>query len=362
MNIINSFNMPGLLGPVELNQLQVGQRVPVEIIRTDGAQEGLISLGGTLIKAKLEAQVQQGDRFWAAVRETGENGLILARENLSSNSSGLSPKQVLLLLNRGLGFDPEIASFLEHFTGSINTGLASLLASRNPYLSKLIHFLWEHMPEWSGLSAKNYSPLGKYYIHLGLEHERLIYELLKNPNREEKIAEGQTVKEQVLVLLKESTGILSRRDRDCLENLLAEIVGQQLWIQKGVRNNVYFLMYFPLKDQDNLYNCRIAVESSRKGSKMDMDHCHIALQVDTENLGTVGADIRLYENKIYLCILHNDIEVLAPLIDIAKNNVREAFAELGLMLQDIALKKFADFPQHEKFISGDYVGGVDIKG
>lgn len=362
MNIINSINIPGIIGPVELAQLQVGQRLPVEIIRTDGAQEGLISLGGTLIKAKLEAQVQKGDRFWAAVREAGENGLILARESLSGNSASLSSRQVLILLNRGLGFDLEIAMFLESFTGSINAGLASVLSNKNPYLNKLIQSLWEHIPEWSELSARNYSLIGKYYSHLGLEYERLIYELAKSQYQKEKITEGQTAKEQVLVLLKEGTGSLSRRDRDCLENFLAEIAGQQLWIQKGVRNNIYFLMHIPLKDQAYLSNCRIAVESSRKGSKMDMNHCHFALQVDTENLGTVGADVRLYENKVYLCILNNDTELVASLIDIAQDGVKNTFAEMGLILQDIAVKKFTDFPQYEKFISGDYVGGVDLKG
>ena len=88
---IGNINLSGQLNQeIDLTRLKIGQRLPIAVIALGDNQEGLISLGGKLIKAKLEAQVQTGERFWAAVKENDEKGIVLSKENFITGKNSVS--------------------------------------------------------------------------------------------------------------------------------------------------------------------------------------------------------------------------------------------------------------------------------
>jgi hypothetical protein len=140
MQINNSTLLNRLLTEVDLTRLQVGQRLEVEILSNDPNQEGMISLGGKILKAKLEAQVQTGERFWAAVKELGDKEIVLSRELFNNPKlESLTREQIITLVNRGFGFDTEISETLAQFGNSKTAGLVhSLLSSSNPQLKDLL--------------------------------------------------------------------------------------------------------------------------------------------------------------------------------------------------------------------------------
>ncbi|KUO67003.1 MAG: hypothetical protein APF84_17575 [Gracilibacter sp. BRH_c7a] len=357
---ININNSPILNKNVELSKLLVGQRLTVEVISTDRNQQGLVSLGGKIHPAKIEAEVKPGDRFLAAVRETNGQEIILSRENINGRITGLSNEQFILLLNRGLGIDSKILLLLNQFTQSTDTALMSILMTKSPDLNNLARNIWKSIPQWAEINGQTFNYLVKYYYLLGLEHERDIYELYKNDARQKETNEP-SVKEQILLLLKEHAGKLPIQQKEYLELLLDKITAQQMWIQTGARENAYFLMHIPLQSNGTIYNCRIAVESSRKGNKIDVDHCHIAIEVETENLGIIGADLRLFEQRLQICLLNNDTD-LHPLLETIYESTKERFTNLGLILDNITIKTFEENPQFANFIAGQFVSGVDFEG
>lgn len=357
---INVNNFPMINKSVELSGLLVGQRLAVEVIATSKNQQGLVSLGGKIHPAKLEAEVKPGDRFLAAVKEANGQEIVLSREHISGRITGLSNEQLIFLFNRGLGIDPKILLLLNQFTQTSDTALLSILLSKSPYLDNLAKQLWSNIPQWSETNGQTFNYLLRYYYMLGLEHERDIYELYKrNSGQKEKME--HCAKEQILLLLRESVAKLPAQLKEYLELLLDRITAQQMWIQTGTRENAYLLMHIPLQDNGIIYNCQIAVESSRKGKKIDVEHCHIAIQVETENLGKVGADIRMYEKRLQICLLNDSTEFFS-LIESIYQSTKERFANLGLTLEHITIKTFEEDPQFTNFITGQFVSGVDFEG
>ena len=357
---ININNSPILNKTVELSRLLVGQRLAVEVISTNKNQQGLVSFGGKIHPARIEAEVKPGDRFLAAVKETNGQEIVLSRENISGRTTGLSNQQFIFLLNRGLGLDPKILLLLNQFTQHTDTALMSILTSRSPYLVNLAKHLLSNIPQWSETNGQNFNYLVKYYNMLGLEHERYIYDLYKNGAGRKETNET-SAKEQILLLLRENIGKLPAQQKEYLELLLDRITAQQMWIQTGARENAYLLMHIPLQDNGTIYNCQIAVESSRKGNKIDLEHCHIALEVETENLGKVGADLRLFEQRLQITLL-NDNADFRSLVENIYEPTKQTFVNLGLTLEQITIKTYEENPHFRNFITGQFVSGVDIEG
>ncbi|NLI93640.1 MAG: hypothetical protein GX434_16045 [Peptococcaceae bacterium] len=365
MQINNTSFINQIITESDLSRLKIGQRLQVEILSNEGNQdEAIISLNGKLVKAKLEAQAQTGDRFWAAVKESGENGLILSRENVSNAAlNGLSKEQIVLIMDRGTGFDPGVAKVLANFTDikSNSTILQPLLKSKNPQIRNLVSLLSDILPDWSKLDGKNYTQLLKYFSALGLDDEKDLYARFSSKNTDLD-SNLQSVKANILKIIQDQDNKLSKEEKSSLEAILDEITGQQLWIQSGIKKNAYSLLHLILQDQGRFYNCEIAVESARKGKRMDPEHSHIALQVETPNLGKVGADIMIYENKMQLCILHDEIDVLKPVIQEVQQDVFNNLNALGLQIERVSIKSFKDFPYFQEFLSGKHQSEVDIKG
>lgn len=364
---LNKVNLPpSLLQPVDPIQLKVGQRLLVEVVSQDHKQEGLISVGGKLIRAKLEAQVQTGERFWAVVKEADEQGIILSRVSLNkAKINNLRNEELLFLIKRGLALDPEIYDYLKRFIDPSNitftTELLAILRGKNNYLQKLATVIWNSIPRWSQLSGSNFSPLLIYYQMLGIDYEYLIYEDYRN-EQDNQGARSWPLKYYLLQILSKHFESLNTAEKACLNEILSEITGQQLWLQTGTGDSAYCLLHFPLFDKGELYQARLAIESSRYGRRIDTKHCHLALQVETPHIGLVGADLVLYDNKLSICILHDHIEEIFPLIQKMEAEIQKGFATLGFSLQQISGKTFVECPQFAKFISGIQLSGVDIKG
>lgn len=364
MQINNSTLLNRLLSEVDLARLQVGQRLEVEVLSNDPNQEGMVSLGGKILKAKLEARVQTGERFWAAVKELSDNEIVLSRELLNNPKlEGLAREQIITLVNRGFGFDSEISETLTQFADNKTAAFVhSLLSGNNPQLKELLKLFLKALPTWSTLKGANYVPLQQYFAALGLENEKLILDSFRQKHEHADL-EQTTIKLHLLKILDDDQShSLSKEERAWLNKLLEDITGQQLWIQSGIRKNAYFLLHFPLQDNGQLYECKVAVESSRKGRRVDMEHSRIALQVETPNLGMIGADIMIFEDSLNVCLLHDEIEVLRPLIEEVYDDTAASFRDLGLQLGRVSLKSLKDDPGFLNFISGRQQSGVDIRG
>lgn len=362
---IQQVNLPfRLLQDIDLSRLQVGQRLQVEVVSSKGNQEGFISLNGKMVKAKLEVPVEEGDRFWTTVKETGENGVTLIRDPLQAlKMQNLSPEQILTLLNRGFPLDPEISKQLQKFINSTPTSWLALLKAKNPLFGELIARLWAMIPRLAGLAeSAGYGEgfdLESYYHFLGLGYERLLREKYQSKQRE---MDQSSLKALLLQILSGKGEVsLSPDEREAVKNMLDDLTGQQLWIQTGSKENAYCLLHFPFQDNGIIYYCKVAAESSRKGRKLDLDHCHLALQAETPNLGLIGADLIIHEQDIRLTILHDEIEELSPLIQELSKSAEEGLAQLGYHLLAVAERKFEDLPQFTAFLAGQQFSGVDVK-
>lgn len=359
-------NSPGIVGQIlpqtDLMRLQVGQLHQVEILSIDANREGTIDLGGKLMRAKLDMQVQAGERFWVEVKEASENGIVLSKQNLQhADLKNLTKDQLLTLVDRGFGFDGEILGNLVKFSEGRGLDIfLSLIASNNPSIRSLMALWLKAIPQWSKLSGQNAEVLVKYFSVLGLDDENKLWRRFQSQNWEEESKDS--VKRELAVILQEQANSLSKKDKAALEKMQEEITGQQLWIQSGAKKNAYSLMHLVLQNDGIMYQCDIAIESARQGDRMDKERSHIALQAETPNLGLVGADIIIFDGKINLCLLHEDAEELAQMVEKLKTSTKDYFAFLGFSLERIAVKSFRDYPYFKEFLKGKPKGGVDIQG
>lgn len=360
---VNNVNLTGkVLSDFDLSRLQIGQRLQVEVISKGQNQEGLISVGGKLIKAKLEVQVEPGERFWAAVKEADKNGIVLSREFLNNaRLSNLSTEQLIILVSRGFAIDAEISAYLSEFTANDKSYILALLESENPLLRNLAAKLLANIPNWSTLKGTDISDLIKYYENLGLEYERALYENYKNGQNDQK-QDNLSLKALLLNILYNNDALQEKRDKNILTKLLEQITGQQLWLQSGAGKNAYCLMQIPIQDNGEIHYCKIAIESSRKGRKVDKEHCHLALQVDTPNAGLIGADLLIYENSIDISLLSDNTDVINPLIQEIYPDAEKGFELVGYRIQKLAVKSFEEYPNFSRFLTGSNLTGVDIKG
>jgi hypothetical protein len=361
---INNLHFLNRISEADLARLRVGQHLEVEVISHEANQDGVIALGGKIMRAKIEAQVQTGERFWAAVKEANEDGIVLSRDFLNNAKlDGLSKEQVIVLVNRGFNFDPLLSETLTKFAKNKETSwFRSLASSENADIRNLLSSLIKIFPHWSKLNQANYSPLIDYFSHLGLENERMIYDKYRLSPNEGELSESDNVKLNLLKLLEEQAHTLSKEDKSSLHQLLDEITGQQLWIQSGVRKNAYCLLHLPLYENGELFPCHIAMESARKGTKMDATHSRIALQVETPHLGLVGADLMLFDDKMNVCFLHDDVEYMGALIEELYEEAFANFHLMGLTIERFSVRSFAQVPSFFEFLTGKHMGGVDIEG
>jgi len=360
MQINNNPALTALISSFDQLNIKEGRRYLIEIVEVDSNNKGLIILNGKRINVKFETGVQIGEKFWV----TGtikNNKIVLKREFGEIFRPGLETKQDINL-DRGINnTNSEISKYLIDFIHQ-TTSMNNLLNSKNSQFSNLISFLWAIIPKWSELKKCKDNFLNDYYKNLGIEMEKSMYEYFFQ-SRDKDDFTNESAKFQLLSLLTQKQNSLEQAEKEMLAKLLNEITGQQLWIQSGNKENSYILLHFPLQDNGTLYYCKMAIEWKRKGHKNDdFDFCHLAIKIDTENLGVFGVDLLIYKNSINIKLLNDKLaDRLLTNIDNLQYQLEEVFKNLGYNLNSFSVDIFSNFTQFEKFISGNSMAGVDIK-
>ncbi len=230
--------------------------------------------------------------------------------------------------------------------------------------------LWEMIPQWSTLRDNQTKDGGaeillKLLKALGLDFESRLANL--------KLAEKQgdselnqlkdTVKAQLMELIHSSSGAAGKEGKggEKLEPLLNYLTGQQLWLQSGSREPAYILLHLPVRHQDSVYEARIAVESGRKGAKIDIDHCRIALMLDTPNLGEIGVDAWFFEKTLSIKILSSYPTNISEWLTEMKEEIGGRFNQIGFRLGEIKVEDLTEKVPLEEFITGKRRSGVDYK-
>lgn len=344
---------------------QPGQHLQIEVITITGAGEGIILLDGQLTPALLETSVKPGDKFGVTVREINDGTLLLVRD--AANDPKVSFGNQDYIKERGFPLNEQIEKLLQNFPEIEEPGITLLAENKSesipPQLNKVRDILRQIIPEWNTLNSEN-GP--QQFLHLaktlGLDLEYRLRQSLKQNNligEPELENLRETVKSQILSLLQNEKNPLPVVWRERLQQALQELTAQQFWVHTGSKETAFVLFQFPLQNQGNFFNVRIAIESSRKGTKMDFHHSHIALSLETPNLGTIGVDAWFFNERVNLKVLSSEPNELLPLIDEVMPITKEQFSKIGFYLNSVETGPWD--PHIQRFIKGERLNGVDIQ-
>ncbi|MFZ3132130.1 MAG: hypothetical protein WA125_13825 [Desulfosporosinus sp.] len=359
---------PGAIKGIALNQWQLGERLLVEVIQKTGEGEGTIRVKGQDVFALLETSTELGEKFWVKVGDVKEGSLLLIREPLMDKQGDIHvvPQQFQQLTERGLPLNQEIITLLKTFP-TANTGrLGVLLTSlQGTPLDGLIVNLRKTIPEWDGLSEENGAEkLVEYLKKLGLNYERRIQQMLKlDPLAKE--VEINSLKDTFkFALLKadqnqEGQGLYDPEGP--LLNLLQKITGQQLWFKTGALDNAFMLLHLPLINQGQFVPVQIAIESARKGPKMDEQHCRVAIQIETQQLGDIGIDAFFDQDSLTFRVLTRDLPFLPQLLEEVMPETRAKFSKLGFIVTKVETGDLDRNIEFQNFLLGIRRSGVDVQ-
>lgn len=359
---------PGAISGVTLNQWRQGERVLVEVIHKTGEGEGTIRVKGQDVFALLETSTQVGEKFWVKVDKSNEGTLLLIREPLMQTQGDLhvAPQQFQQLTERGLPINQDILTLLKTFP-TANTGiLGALLGNVQGTLTdEFMMALRKSIPKWEGLSEENGAEeLVECLRKLGLNYEQRILQMLKldSPAKEvEKRSLKDTYKFKLLEAIRDQEGQDLYDPEGPLAHLLQKITGQQLWFKTGALDNAYMLLHLPLLNQEQLVPVQIAIESARKGTKMDEQHCRIAIQIETEQFGDLGIDAFFNQDSLTFRVLTRDLQFLPQFIEEIMPETRTEFAKLGFNLAKVETGDLDQSLEFQNFIQGFRRSGVDVQ-
>jgi hypothetical protein len=197
---------------------------------------------------------------------------------------------------------------------------------------------------------------------LGLNYEQRIQAMMKLDSQPKEV-EKSSIKETLKFALLEAIGNQEGSDDSdgILTNLLQKLTGQQLWLKTGALNNAYLLLQLPLLNQEQLVPVQIAIESARKGGKMDEHHCRVGIQMETEQLGQVGIDAFFYDDSLSFRVLTSNLQNLPERLEKVLPETRTQFAKLGFNLTKIETGDLAQNLEFQNFLQGSRRSGVDIQ-
>ncbi|MFZ3373009.1 MAG: hypothetical protein WA131_08325, partial [Desulfitobacteriaceae bacterium] len=309
---VNGFNPSGLLNQNLSRKLELGQRLFVEVISKKPSGEGIILLEGQEIPALMEISAEAGDKLWVKIRESNEQGLLLVRELQpdslkTSSSSGEKPQTSLL--ERGLLANATIVKVLDNFNNPKqefvlllqNLSLESFSGLTNQQREMIAQVL-QAIPQWANVSGENgVATILQLLKAFGIDYEARLKQILKTKGENQ--AKGfqellSTLKPLILQILQDPKSLLSTLHLKDFEGILDHLTGQQLWLRTGDQENAFVLLHFPFQDNGSTLLAKVAIESTRKGNKMAIDHCHLALQLETPVLGEVGVDLWFFEDNL----------------------------------------------------------------
>jgi hypothetical protein len=359
---------PGAVSSTPLNQWHLGERLLVEIVQKTSEGEGTIRVKGQDLSALLESSTKVGEMFWVKVGNLSEGSLLLIREPLMGKQGDihLAPQQFEQLAERGLPINQEIITLLKTFP-TTNTGILGALLTNlqgTPLDGFLMNFR-KSIPKWEGLSEETGAEeLVKCLRKLGLNYEQRIQQMLKldSPAKEvEKNSLKDTFKFALIEAIQKQEGEDLYSPDGPLAHLLQKLTGQQLWFKTGALDNAYLLLHLPLLNQEQLVPVQIAIESARKGGKMDEQHCRVGIQMETQQLGQVGIDAFFDVDSLTFRVLTRDLQFLPQLIEEVLPETRTQFAKLGFNLTKIETGDLAQAIEFQNFLQGSRRSGVDIQ-
>jgi hypothetical protein len=346
-----------------------GERLLVEVIQKDGLN-GIIRVKGQDILALLETSTEIGDKFWVKAGGVQEGNLLLIREPLAEQQGEIQAVPQLLM-ERGLPVNQQIIKLLDTFSSADSENLGSLwgdfqeIMAGNSLFKKVLNTI----PEWKELSGENGSEkIVEFLRTLGINYEQRLQQLLKQEPmaKEEEISNLRTtLKYLLLESLQNQDDQNTPEGQDLhgrLVQLLHDFTGQQLWFKTGLLDNAYLMLMLPLLKQGQFFPVKIAIESTRKGSKMDEKHCRIALKMETKHLGEIGIDAFFDENILSLRILSRNDSQLPQLLENVVTETKQNFAKLGFTLTNIVTGDLDKNPEFHSFLRGIRRSGVDVHG
>ena len=366
---VSGISAPSSVNSTLLNKFQLGERLLVEVVHKISEGEGTIRVKGQNMLALLETSTQVGEKFWVKVGNLNEGGILLVREPFLGKLGEISsaPQQIQQLTERGLPNSHEIIALVKSFPTSKMGEFSSLFGSMLPGVSiteELLINLRKAIPQWDSLSDDNgVEELLASLRKLGLNYEQRIQQMLKldYPAKEiEKNSLKDTFKGRLLEAIQSQEGEDPYDSDSPLARLLQKITGQQLWLKTGVMDNAYMLLHFPLLNHEQFVPVQIAIESARKGLKMDEQHCRIAILVETQELGEIGIDAFFNEDSFFCRVLSNDLPFLPQLLESVIPETRERFAKLGFNLGRVEMGELQQNPEFQNFLQGSRRSGVDI--
>lgn len=358
---------PGTMNKSSFKQWILGERLLVEVVRKSGDGEGTIRVKGRDIYAILETTTELGDKFWVKVGDIKEGNLLLIREPLLGKQGDMPvvPHKLPQVAERGLPNNTDIVTLLKTFltgnTGLLGSMMGNLLGSMNDDL--MLKFK-KFIPKWEELSEENGAEeLVECLRKLGLNYEQRIQLMLKldtQSKETEKNSLKETFKYALLQALQGQDGQTLDTDGE-LALLLQKITGQQLWFKTGAMDNAYMLLHLPMFNREDIIPVQIAIESARKGPKMDEKHCRVAIQIETQLLGDIGIDAFFNQEELTLHVLSRDLQFFPQFLEEVMPETRARFARLGFNIGKVEMGDLNENIEFQNFLKGSRRSGVDIQ-
>lgn len=359
---------PGAINGIGLNQWHLGERLLVEVVQKTGEGAGTIRVKGQDVFALLETSTELGEKFWVKVGDVKEGSLLLIREPLMDKQGDIRvvPQQFQQLTERGLPINQDIITLLKAFPTANTEQLGTLLENiQGTMTDEFIVNLRKSIPKWEGLSEETGAEeLVECLRKLGLNYEQRIQQMMKldSPAKEvEKNSLKDTFKFALLEAIQNQEGQDLYDPDGPLALLLQKITGQQLWFKTGALDNAFMLLHLPLLNQGQLVPVQIAIESARKGPKMDDQHCRVAIQIETQQLGDIGIDAFFDQDSLTFRVLTRNLPFLPQLLEEVMPETRAEFSKLGFNLAKVETGDLDQNIEFQNFLRGIRRSGVDVQ-
>jgi len=241
--------------------------------------------------------------------------------------------------------------------GALDTSEEKVLTGRE----QIAQFVNQYVPQWSSLNKDSFMQLFLLLRGLGLDYEHRLKKLDSSKREQIENLRGElknTLKGILLSLLASGT---KGEEKSQFTNLLERLTGQQILMQGGNSETPFYLMEIPLQADGEIYSQTLAIKASRRGNKLDLDHCRLALRAETPTLGELGIEGWMYESQLSLRVYGNDPEYIQSLIEDNYDHTREIFSNLGITLHPIAVGPLQTAEEFKRFLKGEMREGVDYQ-
>jgi hypothetical protein len=127
-------------------------------------------------------------------------------------------------------------------------------------------------------------------------------------------------------------------------------------------SNQYYYMDLPVNLNNHEYECKLMIKDERKkGKKIDSTNVKIAASVNTENMGTVDAYIKVNKSNMDINIKCNGDWV--NLLDIGKEKILDDLSNMGysVYIKVDEKKEEMNITNCREFFSDNNLGRINVK-